>query len=510
MDILNSLNNTKNTNSSIHKGTSIKNINTQTLKEGIVKGEVIDVKGLAVRILTSEGKIISGKMEDAKILNLGDEKIFEIFEQNGKLKMKSLNFSHKEVKEMQIKKVLSDLGIINSELDESIGKHLLNNELPVNEKMLKDLGRLLKLFNAQNNNTETTDNNTGNTDNLLSSKNIDKGVFMLKNEIPVNLKNSQLVTKFSEKEINIQEDLSKISENIDKLPDLEVKQNIKNILNFGDKNGLTEENIFSKTNIKNIQDIIKSPTNTKNILTLLDGKLNPKTNSPFTIDDLLNMTKNDLQELLNDVDKTKLLNLIQSNIKDKDFSFNLQSGTLDEVDEFFKETTHRFEKILLELQKQEDDSSAELANKILDTKDKLSFSNHIKNNIFLQLPLNINEHKTNGELTIFKDKRKKGTKGVSSALISLDTKSLGTFETFIQKHNNNLNLQFRLDNKEVETLVKDNLNDLKNILYTLRYNIDNITFKTLEQSFSILNTEEDLKNMQLELTKTNTTFDAKA
>ncbi len=553
MEILNNLNNSElSNNKKLNKVSTVKN-NTQTLpKEGIIKGEVVDVKGLAVKILASSGQYISGKMTEANILKMGEQKVFEVFNENGQTKMKPLSLSSDQNKLLQIKKALSELGIVNNAVDEAIAKELMNNELPVNEKMLKDLGRLLKLFNSgetsqNNNNTNTTNinssNNTDTTTNLkqantekttevseknnslLSSKNVDKGVFVLKNEIAVNLKNAKLVTQFANKNVNIQSDLSNIADDINNIKDTELKQTLQNIVNFNDENGVTEKNAFSKANVGNLQSILKNiissstQTNTQQsvksnveqqLLNLLGDKINNNPSGKVTIQNLLQLPKDELKEIFKDVNKSELVKIIKDNIKNTDFSFKLNSGTLEEVDDFFQETTTKFEKLLQQLQTKDDDASKELFNKLVDTKDKMDFGNHIKNNVFLQLPLNINNHKTNGELTIFKDKRKKGCKDVSSALISLDTKSLGIFETFVQKQNNNLNLQFRLENKNVEALVKKHLNDLKSTLNSLRYNIENISFKTAEQSFSIITAEKDLKQLELNVSSNNTTFDAKA
>lgn len=529
--------------SRLSQSTSVKNDTTNLPKEGIIKGEVVDLKGLAVKLLTSDGKYIQGKMTESDILTMGEQKMFEVFQENGQIKMRPI--TQEQNKAMQIKKALAELGILNSELDEAMASELMNNELPVNEKTLKDLGRLLKLFQAQgesgktNTNTKVPTQNTANpqtleidseaeleldensnhTKMLLNEKNVDKGVFILKNEITINSKNTDLVTQFANKEVNIQSDLTSIENTIKTLDNPELKETLENIIKFNDQKGLTQDNVLSKTNLGNLQEIIKNVANNSNkadVENLLkDLGLSEKTNSlseKFTIEDLLKLSKDDLKALLNDTNKDDLVNLIKSKKTDTDFSMKLNTGTLDEIDDFFEETTTKFEKLLQELQKRGDDTSKELFDKLVNTKDKMDFSNHIKTNIFLQLPLNINEHKTNGELTIFKDKRKKGTSEVSSALISLDTLNLGVFETFIQKHRNNVNLQFRLDNENVKKLVQENIEALHTTLSALRYNVESITFKTVEQSFSILNNENDLKDLQLNI-HTNglsTGFDARA
>ncbi len=547
LEIQSKLNNLKLAGKKLGKTSQVKSEN-QVPKEGIIKGEVVDVKGLAVKILTDKGKMLTGQMQDAEILNKGEQKAFEVLRENGQTILKPIKYSPQQQKEMQIKSALKELGILNSQFDEAVAKELMENGLPVNKKMLNDLGRLLKLFkaqdmvgqnkevneNAKNANTQNTTNtlnvadteeeqqtvkgqnrlNLGNASGVvnkgITKQNVDKSVFMLKNEIPISSKNTDLVTQFSNKEVNIQKDLTNIQDGVKQLSDQELKSNLENIIKFGDKEGVTEKNILSKTNINNLQQLLKDDNAKEGVLKLLKGEINIKTGEQFKATDLAELTKPELKEVMENVDKKELANLVKGTRRELDFSFKMSQGTIDEVDDFFEEITDKFDKLLKELSERKDEQGKELFEKLSNAKDKMDFSNHIKNNVFLQLPFNINDHKTNGELTIFKDKRKKGTSGVSSALIALDTKSLGLFETFIQKSQNNLNLQFRLENKEVEELVKMHMPSLKDTLTALNYKIDNVNFKTEEQSFTILDDENKLKDIGLKVNEGNTNFEAKA
>lgn len=134
--------------------------------------------------------------------------------------------------------------------------------------------------------------------------------------------------------------------------------------------------------------------------------------------------------------------------------------------------------------------------KILDKIQKnLDFTSNLKNALLVQLPINLNNNNINSEIFVFKDKTKKKSKTEkTSALIALDTLNLGRFETYIQKNDRNITCQFRLKDKEVEKLVKANLEKLNNKLKHLNYSINNIYFKTLEEDFTILNKEPVLED----------------
>lgn len=124
-------------------------------------------------------------------------------------------------------------------------------------------------------------------------------------------------------------------------------------------------------------------------------------------------------------------------------------------------------------------------------REHIDFVAHVKNNLFVQLPLLVNSRETHAELYVFREGKKagKGKSGVSSALIALDTVNLGRFETYIQKADKAIHLQFRLDNKSAEQLVRQNIPKLNQLLEEYGLHLSGLIFKQVDESFTLLSKE---------------------
>jgi hypothetical protein len=119
----------------------------------------------------------------------------------------------------------------------------------------------------------------------------------------------------------------------------------------------------------------------------------------------------------------------------------------------------------------------------------IDFTAQIKNQLFVQLPVYHNGQDMQTALHVYKDASKKGGKGdgTASALIALDTLSLGHFETYVQKSARSVSCQFRLDNKRVENLVRAHIHELNALLSEYRYSLDAFTFLPKAEPYTVLN-----------------------
>lgn len=121
--------------------------------------------------------------------------------------------------------------------------------------------------------------------------------------------------------------------------------------------------------------------------------------------------------------------------------------------------------------------------------DTIDFTAQIRNQIYVQLPLFHNgQDNMQTTLHIYKDAKKTadGKKGAASALIALDTASLGRFETYIQKDDNSVHCQFRLDNPRIEQLVRDNINQLESLLQNHRFSLAAFSFAKPGKPYTLL------------------------
>ncbi len=144
----------------------------------------------------------------------------------------------------------------------------------------------------------------------------------------------------------------------------------------------------------------------------------------------------------------------------------------------------------------------------------LNFMEQVKTAILLQMPVLMNQQPTNAELYVFRDKRNKnkGSKTMS-ALVAMDTANLGRFETYIQKTENTVSLQFRLENERVVQLVRSKMEDLQKLLSESNFKLQNFSFKKLEETFTLLSSEKSLlasDEKDPDSTLRNLDFDVKA
>jgi len=124
--------------------------------------------------------------------------------------------------------------------------------------------------------------------------------------------------------------------------------------------------------------------------------------------------------------------------------------------------------------------------------DTLNFMPQIKETVYVQIPLLINDRNATGELYVFKNKGKKNTpEGGTSALIALDTAFLGRFEVYLVKDKNNVSCRFRLRDLSVTETVRENIQMLKDDLTNRGYNLSGISFREQAENFDLLAKEPD-------------------
>ena len=121
--------------------------------------------------------------------------------------------------------------------------------------------------------------------------------------------------------------------------------------------------------------------------------------------------------------------------------------------------------------------------------DYIDFTNQIKNQTFVEVPIIVNDQQFNTALYVKKDgansqKNKTGSSG--SALVALDTAFLGHFETYVQKDSQAVHLQFRLEDEEIEQLVRANIHRLDNLLKDKKYNLESFSFLIGDRPFTVL------------------------
>jgi flagellar hook-length control protein FliK len=174
----------------------------------------------------------------------------------------------------------------------------------------------------------------------------------------------------------------------------------------------------------------------------------------------------------------------------KGLTLNGLGDSPKELDDFLKGMSMRLEEAKEILGKHPDGQKA--LDEAVRLQDRLGFLAEVKLAAAVQLPLTINGNLTPAEIFVFRDKKKKSPSKASTALLALDTAHLGRFEAYIQKSEDTVTLVFRLENEEVEELVKSCTNELASLLADSGLRLSGFSFRQLDKPFTLLGREEDV------------------
>lgn len=196
-----------------------------------------------------------------------------------------------------------------------------------------------------------------------------------------------------------------------------------------------------------------------------------------TLSSVANGGKTDIRELM-----LKAKHFLSLTLKGK--------NSLDKLDEYFS----RLHKALSEIEKLPSPSGDKnnFIEKASDLKQQLEFMDHIGNyKEYMQIPINLEGRLNNAELFIFKEPRKKRNLSErASVLIAMDYINLGRVEVFIDKVEKNINFQFHSDKHESLKQLSSGFNELGKRLLEAGYKITGVSFKNIDECFTVLKTIE--------------------
>jgi len=186
------------------------------------------------------------------------------------------------------------------------------------------------------------------------------------------------------------------------------------------------------------------------------------------------------------------------NVKEKFLSKAAKNLALDfskdykELDNFSENLTKKLDTVKNETSASQTHISNEVSKEINNIINNLEFASQLKDTAYFQLPIIINDNPSTAELFIFKNKNKNKNKGSSSAVVALDLAFLGHFEAYISKTDRNISCQFKTESKEIEKLISSKIKELNLMLKKYNYNLQQVTYKELDEKFSILSKEPTL------------------
>lgn len=498
-----------------------------------VKGEVVDVSNKFIKIRVGN-QIIQGNVNLVGKLNISDNRNFLLEMDKGRLKLTLIAESMDSLKNQHIESVLKDLGE-NSKENLEFAKILLESNLPVNKNTLNTLKRAIAIF--------------GKNDNEA----LKKALLLLNNDIDINIDNANKTNNILNRQENVTENIKIIESLLSQLENKELSEEIEKILTALPNDGGTEDNLLKQPiqHINNSYELIDAfskasdmPIENKfnevniDILKTIGSSIAKEAGmSKEEVDNLIakyipNETQNDSDNVLekqifskevleNETFlKKKILDMLsevnnknKENTIIKNFSVDDNIKNPKALENHINETIEKLEKALDILKHSDVDSeiAKSLEKEVSKLKDKMIFGNELKNSILIQIPFTLNNKTTNGELIVFKDKRRKGENSKkSSALISLDTINLGVFEAYLIKDKNKVDIQFRFVNDFVVGLVKNNLSQLNNMLGSKGIHINSITYKKIDEAFSPINEEPTINENEVDTENSAFKFDVRA
>ena len=451
-------------------------------------GDIIDVRGYAIKILLGKDKTLDASTTDSKNLNIGDHITFNVSSNDGKtvmIKPLKINTYNTNV----LLKALEAADVPPTERNVSVVKAMMQNEMSIDKQ---SLGEMIKKVDT------------------LEAENPQDVVMMERHSIPLTKENVEQFGAYRNCEHRIMAQAQTVAEEIPNLikealslkegegislsssntneNEKQVVELAKNIINI-----LSDEQVINESDAKVIPKMIKSEViNEQPIIenngedeTFLD-KLNMNddgvvltidtgsTNEPKeklslsqVMDKLNTLTGNELKEF---IDSTEFKEFIKDKVE-KNFELNVNKlgNTEDEVKENVKKLYERLDKKtesfmnLLENSGYKDNNLYQTSSNMRNNMQFMQDLNQMA--AYIQLPVKFNESKAHGDLYVF---NRKGGKPVNkdsiSAFLHLDLEHLGATDIDVLLEGKALKTQFSLKDKSSIDLVEAHLHELEDRL----------------------------------------------
>lgn len=451
-------------------------------------GDIIDVRGYAIKILLGNDKTLDASTTDSKNLNIGDHITFNVSSNDGKtvmIKPLKINTYNTNV----LLKALEAADVPPTERNVSVVKAMMQNEMSIDKQ---SLGEMIKKVDT------------------LEAENPQDVVMMERHSIPLTKENVEQFGAYRNCEHRIMAQAQTVAEEIPNLikealslkegegislsssntneNEKQVVELAKNIINI-----LSDEQVINESDAKVIPKMIKpevineQPIIENNaedetfldklnmnddgvVLTIDTGSTNePKEKLSLSqvMDKLNTLTGNELKEF---IDSTEFKEYIKDKVE-KNFELNVNKlgNTEDEVKENVKKLYERLDKKtesfmnLLENSGYKDNNLYQTSSNMRNNMQFMQDLNQMA--AYIQLPVKFNESKAHGDLYVF---NRKGGKPVNkdsiSAFLHLDLEHLGATDIDVLLEGKALKTQFSLKDKSSIDLVEAHLHELEDRL----------------------------------------------
>ncbi len=172
------------------------------------------------------------------------------------------------------------------------------------------------------------------------------------------------------------------------------------------------------------------------------------------------------------------------------------SGKDLEVKKVYKEMYERLEIIKSAIEQKNPENKEAILQKIDNLQSSLKFINEINNHsTYIQIPMNIFDRNTTGELYVLKkgSKRKKIDPENASVLVSLNTQNLGQIDSLVNVNKKNISLNLRVEDQSIIGFLKENYVQLYNSLKGKGYKLVDVKYGLIEEEINAINADRMIK-----------------
>ena len=379
-----------------------------------------------------------------------------------------------------VSELLQSAGLTNTKQNTELIKTLITAGLPVNKQNLQRLNQASKLFSGD----------------------MPKSVFLVKNTIVPNEHNAAMLNGYTKREINLSHQISDLFVAAQELPESELKQEIMQILGGGPEEpektptkkpiaeSLTPEKSASEKTVSAQPERPAVKEGAELVPEKYVLRLEPEAEQEDAA--VRNKTVTPKEALEPDED-----GFIRAERRERAETERSPLAEASERRIFERETGSvlgELRKDIAKVKQLIESSEVEvprLERAVDNAVENLKFLSEIKDSKYIQIPININAQSTNAEIFIFDDDKhvKSRLRGSVNALLALDIAGIGHFESFIQKSENTLFMQFRVDNAQASELVSSNLPALEAMLASANMRLGGYSVITADEPFKLTDDE---------------------
>ena len=449
-------------------------------------GDIIDVRGYAIKILLGDEKTLDATTADSKNLNIGDHITFNVSSNDGKtvmIKPIKINNFNTNV----LLKALEAAEVPTNDRNIKVVKTMMQNEMSIDKQSLSEMIKKVDTLDAE----EPQD-----------------VVMMERHGIPLSKENVQQFAAYRNCEHRIMAQVDTVATQIPEMLGEALQTNdshvvaslgkeIISLLNddvdtagIGNKVHISEDGtvkVVQKENLYIKEQAIENNPEDEAFLQKLNIKdegvvLSVNTNN----DSKVKLTTEQVLDKLNNLNSDELKEFLASDefkdyIKDKvEKNFELNVNRLGDNETEVKENVKKLYERL--------DKKTELLMNLLENtgnKDNILYqtTSNMRNNMqfmqdlsqmaaYIQLPVKLNESKAHGDLYVFNRKNGKPVnKDSITAFLHLDLEHLGATDVDVLLEGKTLKTQFSLKDITSVKLVEEHLDELKDRLTKRGYSV---------------------------------------